>query len=142
MSGITLECHFQKLIFALIRPSANSAYKCHNPKQIKLLTRLLFSLSCLCSHKSEYCFQESPDSLCSSGLQEESISHLPLHCSLFATRRSVFLWKIGETGSKLLKYNDSVLTHTLLFGNAFLITSTNTMFVHKKLISFYLWKVL
>ena len=35
-----------------IRPSQNRAYNCHNPKGIKLLTRLRVGLSHLCEHNT------------------------------------------------------------------------------------------
>ena len=98
-------------------PSANCIYNCHNPKGTNLLlTRLLLNLSHLRSHKFKHSFQDSLNPLYTCGLHEESISYFLLHCPSFPTESPAFLSKIRKTESNLLGYNDSVLTHTILFG--------------------------
>ena len=55
---------FKKNILQFIRPAVNSAYNCHNPKGIKLVTRLRLGLSPLREHKFKHNFQESLNTLC------------------------------------------------------------------------------
>ena len=76
-------------------------------------------------------FQESPSSLRCCRLQEGIISHLPLHYWPLAVWRSVFLLENGEIDSNLLKYNDSVLTPTLLLANSILNPNTIAMVLYE-----------
>ena len=50
---------FKKKLLKFIRPSGNSVFKCHNPKGIKLLTRLRLGLSHLREHKFRHDFLDS-----------------------------------------------------------------------------------
>ena len=50
---------FKKNILQFIRPATNSVYNCHNPKGIKLITRLCLGLNHLREHKFKHNFQES-----------------------------------------------------------------------------------
>ena len=50
---------FKKRILSFIRPSANSTFNCHNPRGIKLLSRLRLGLSHLREHKFKHSFQDS-----------------------------------------------------------------------------------
>ena len=50
---------FRKNIFQLKNLAANSVYNCHNPKEIKLITRLQLGLSHLQEHKFKHNFQDS-----------------------------------------------------------------------------------
>ena len=47
---------FKKRILSLIRPSPNSIFNCHNPRRIKLLSRLRLGLSNLREHKFKHSF--------------------------------------------------------------------------------------
>ena len=47
----------KKKILSFIRPSRNSTFNCHNPKGIKLLSRLRLGLSHLREHKFKYKFK-------------------------------------------------------------------------------------
>ena len=58
---------FKNNILQFIRAAANSVYKCHNPKGIKLITRLRLGLSHLREHKFKHNFQESLNPLCNFG---------------------------------------------------------------------------
>ena len=53
---------FKKHILQFIRPSSNSVYNCHNPKGIKLMTRLRLDLSHLREHKFKHSFEDSKNS--------------------------------------------------------------------------------
>ena len=63
---------FKKRILSFIRPSPNGTFNCHNPKRIKLLSRL----SHLRDHKFKHSFQDSLNPFCSCGKGEvETSSH-------------------------------------------------------------------
>ena len=47
---------FKKRIVAFIRPFANSTFQCHNPKGLKLITRLRLGLCHLRFHKFKHSF--------------------------------------------------------------------------------------
>ena len=49
----------QEKVFENISPSGNSVFRCHNPKEIKLLTSLRLSLSQLREHKFKRGFLDS-----------------------------------------------------------------------------------
>ena len=48
-----------KSLLNFIRPSESTVFNCHNPKRVKLLTRLRLGLSHLCEHKFKHSFQDS-----------------------------------------------------------------------------------
>ena len=50
---------FKSNILKSIRPSPNSAYNCHNPRRICLITRLRLGLSHLRQHKFKHGFQDT-----------------------------------------------------------------------------------
>ena len=50
---------FKKTLLNFIRPSESTVFNCHNPKRVKLLTRLRLGLSHLCEHKFKHSFQDS-----------------------------------------------------------------------------------
>ena len=49
----------EKRVLPFIRPSANSTFNFHNPKEIKLLSRLRLGLSRLREHMFKHSFQDS-----------------------------------------------------------------------------------
>ena len=67
---------FKKIILSFIRPSANSTFNYHNPRGIKLLSRLRLGLSHLREHK--HSFQDSLNPLCICGKGEFEASSAPL----------------------------------------------------------------
>ena len=71
---------FKKSILKFIRPSQNRVYNCHNPKGIKLLTRLRVGLSHLREHKFKHSFQDTFNSICNCDEHIETSSHYLLHC--------------------------------------------------------------
>ena len=58
---------FKEKILNFIRPSPNSFFDCHNPKGIKLITRLRLGLSHLREHKFKHSFQDTINPLCNCG---------------------------------------------------------------------------
>ena len=74
---------FKNTILKFIRPFPSKIFQCHNPKGIKLVTRLRLGLSHLREHKFENSSQDTLNPLCSCGLDIETTSHYFLHCPLF-----------------------------------------------------------
>ena len=72
---------FKKSILKFIRPSQNRVYNCHNPKGIKLLTRLRVDLSHLREHKFKHSFQDTLNTICKCGKDIQISSHHPLEYS-------------------------------------------------------------
>ena len=82
----------KKRILSFIRPSPNSTFNCHNPKGIKLLSRLRLGLSYLREHKFKHSFQDSLNPFCSCGKGEvETGSHYLLYCSNYLEEQLAFL---------------------------------------------------
>ena len=81
---------FKKRILSFTRPSLNSTFNCHNPKGIKILSRLRLGLSHLREHKFKHSFQDSLkpaiSQLCSCGKGEVETSSVLLVCSYLIGR--------------------------------------------------------
>ena len=71
---------FKSNILKFISPKPNNVYYCHNPKGIKLLTRLHVGLSHLCKHKFKHSFQDCLNPLCPCNNEIETCTHYLLHC--------------------------------------------------------------
>ena len=111
---------FKKRILSFIRASANSTFNCHNPRGIKLLSRLRLRLSHLREHKLKHSFQDSLNPFCSCGKGEvKTSSHYLLHCSNYSEERLVLLNTMKNIDMFILQLSDSKFTTILLFGNTF-----------------------
>ena len=67
-----------------MRPSGSTVFNCHNPKGVKLLTRLRLGLSHLGGeHKFKHSTQDSLNPICSCGIDIETSAHVLLHCPNF-----------------------------------------------------------
>ena len=82
---------FKNSLLKFIRPSGNSVFNCHNPRGVKLLTRLRLGLSHLREHKFKHGFQDSLNPICSCGNDIETLAHFLLHCPHYSHERSTFL---------------------------------------------------
>ena len=82
---------FKEKMLNFIRPSPNSFFDCHNPKGIKLITRLRLGLSHLREHKFKHSFQDTINPLCNCGQDIESATHFFLHCPFFINERRTLL---------------------------------------------------
>ena len=116
---------FKEKTLNFIRPYPNSFFDCHNPKGIKLITRLRLGLSHLREHKFKHSFQDTINPLCNCGQDIESSTHFFLHCPFFINERRTLLSTIRSLDNKLLDCTDYDLTQTLLFGNTSQISSNN-----------------
>ena len=118
---------FKKRILSFIRPSAKSTFNCHNPREIKLLSRLRLGLSHLRKHKFKHSFQDSLNPFCSCGKGEvETSSRYLLHCSNYSEERLALLNTIRNIDMSILQLSDSKFTSVLLFGDTSFDNSKNT----------------
>ena len=107
---------FKKSILKFIRPSSNSIFNCHNPKGIKLITRLKLGLSHLRKHKFWHNFQDTLNPICSCGDDIETTFHYVLHCINYLDERRIPLDNLQSIAENIRDENDSQLTELLLFG--------------------------
>ena len=98
-----------------IRPSQNRVYNCHNPKGIKLLTRLRVGLSHLGEHKFKHSFQDTLNPICHCGEYIETISHYLLHCPDYLQERRTLLNTISCIVPNIFDFNNDQLTEILLY---------------------------
>ena len=117
---------FKKKLLKFIRPSGNSIFRCHNPKGIKLLTRLRLGLSHLREHKLKHGFLDSFNPIYICGLNIETSNYFLLHCSNYSSERSTFLSIIKNIDTNILNKNDLKVTETLLYGDSSLDDTNNT----------------
>ena len=71
---------FKKTLLNFIRPSPNTVFNYHNPKGVKLLTRLRLGLSHLRERKFKYSFQGSLNPTCRCDNNIETSAYFLLHC--------------------------------------------------------------
>ena len=121
---------FKKKLLKFIRPSGNSVFRCHNPKGIKLLTRLRLGLSHLREHKFKHGFVDSLNPICSCGQNIETSTHFLLHCSNYPNERLNFLNIIRNIDRNILDKNDLKITETLLYGDSSLDDTNNTLIMN------------
>ena len=99
---------FKKSILEFIRPSQDRFYNCHNPKGIKLLTRLRFGLSHLREH-NKHSFQDTLNATCNT-------YHYLLHCPDYLHERKTFLNTVSCIIPNIFDFNNDQLTEILLYG--------------------------
>ena len=107
---------FKNSVLKFIRPSPDKIFQCHNPKEIKLVTRPRLGQSHLREHKIKHSFQDTLNPLCSCGLDIETTSHYFLHCPLFHAERTTLLNNINEIDNTIFNKRESVVTCILLRG--------------------------
>ena len=107
---------FKKSILKFIRPSSNSIFNCHSPKEIKLITRLRLVLSHLREHKFQHNFQDILNPICSCGDAIKTTVHYLLHCPNFLDERMTLLDNLQSIGENIHNKNDSQISELLLFG--------------------------
>ena len=91
---------------------------CHNPKGVKLLTRLILGLIHLREQKFKHIFQDSFNPICSCGNDIETSAHFFLHYSNFSIERLTFLNIMGSIDRNILTRSNSQVTKTLLYGDS------------------------
>ena len=118
---------FRKSLLKFIRPSGSSAFNCHNPRGVKLLTRLRLGVSHLREHKFKHGFQDSLNPICSCGNDIKTSAHFLLHCPHYSNERSTFLNTIRNINRNIFDKNDLQITETLLYGDSSLDDKSNTL---------------
>ena len=109
-----------------IRPSQNRVYNCHDPKGIKLLTRLRVGLSCLHEHKFKHSFQDTLNRICNCGEDTETTSHYLLHCPDYLHEKKTLLNTVSNIVPNIFDFNNDQLTEILLYGQEDLDNINNT----------------
>ena len=109
---------FKKCILKLTRLSPNIIFNHHNPKKIKLLTRLRLGLIHFCDHKFQHSFQDSLNPICNYGTDIETTARHLLHCSFSSDGRSIFINNIRSISNNILDLNNSKSSEVLSFGNS------------------------
>ena len=99
------------------KPKIQSIFNIFDPPGIKLLTRLRVNLSHLREHKFKHNFLDTPTSLCSCGIENESTINYLLRCPLHALSRKTLLDNIFEIMGSISNLNDDELGNVLLYGN-------------------------
>ena len=121
---------FKRNILKFIRPKPNSVYNSHNPKGIRLITRLRLGLSHLREHKFKHSLQDCLNPLCSCGNDIETSIHFLLHCPTYSNKRMILLNKTKNINYGILELIDTNMTKTLLFDHRSLSDSTNTLILN------------
>ena len=113
-----------------IRPKPNNVYYCHNPKGIKLLTRLRLGLSHLREHKVKHSFQDCLNPLCLCVNEIKTSTHYLLHRSTYTKKRLTLLNKIKSINCSILESSDAAVTKILLFIDNTPSNSSNTVILN------------
>ena len=121
---------FKKKLLKFIRPSGDSVFRCHNPKGIKLLTRIRLCLSHLQEHKSKHGFPDSPNPTCCCGQDIEASTHFLLHYSHYSNERLTFLNIKRNIDRNILNKNDLKVTEALLYGDSSFDYTSNTLIMN------------
>ena len=121
---------FKNSLLDFIRPSGNIAFNCHNPREVKLLTRLGLGLNHLREHKFKHGFQDSLNPICSRGNDIETLAHIFLHCPHYCHERSTFLNTIRNINRHIFDKNDLQITEILLHGDSSLDDESNTLILN------------
>ena len=120
---------FKSNILKFIQPEPNNVYYCHNPKGMRLLTRLRLVLSQLRDHKFKHSFQDCLNPLCFCGNESQRSTHYLLHCLTYTNERVTLLNKIKNINCSIL-FSDANVTKILLFRDNTLRDSSNTLILN------------
>ena len=120
----------KKKLLKFICPSANSVFRYHNLKGIKLLTILTLDLSHLREHKFKHGFLDSLNPIYSCGNNINTSTHFLLNCSNYSYERLTFLNFIRNIDRNILKKNDFKVAETLLYGDSSLNDANNTLIMN------------
>ena len=107
---------FKKRILAFIGPSANSTFQYHNPKALKVITRLRLGLIHLRFHKLKHSFQNALNPICNCGTVETTV-HYFLYCPNSSNEKLTFFKKLQSIDMNILSTDDFNISEVLLFGD-------------------------
>ena len=111
-------------------PSGNSVFRYHNPKRIKLLTRLRPWSNHLQEHKFKHGFLYSHNPICGCDHNIETSTYFLLHCSIYSNERLTFLNIIRNTDRNILNKTDLKVTVTLLYVDSSLNDTRNALIMN------------
>ena len=117
---------FKSNILKFIRLKPNNVYYCHNPKGIKLLTRLRLGLSHRREHKFKRNFQDCFNPRCLCVNEIETSTHYLLHCPTYTNERLTLVNKIKSINCSILESSAAAVTKILQFGDNTLSNFSNT----------------
>ena len=106
---------FKNRLLKFICPSGSSVFNCHNPRGVKLLTRLRLALNHLLEDKFKHGFKDSLNPICSCNNDIETSAHFLLHYPHYSNERSIFLNTIRNINWHIFDKNYLQTTETLLF---------------------------
>lgn len=116
---------FKRSLLHFIRPTAHSIFKIHDPRGLKLLTRLRVGLSHLREHKFRHNFNDTINPSCVCGTNSrETVEHFILHCPIYLTYRCILFDNLRQTIS-VLPFKSSFLVKVLLYGTEQLDSVSN-----------------
>ena len=101
---------------AFIGPSANSTFQYHNPKALKVITRLRLGLIHLRFHKLKHSFQNALNPICNCGTVETTV-HYFLYCPNSSNEKLTFFKKLQSIDMNILSTDDFNISEVLLFGD-------------------------
>ena len=105
---------FKKRILAFIKPPANSAFHCHSPDNLTLITSLRLGLSHLRFHKFKHSFQDALNPIWNCCTVETTIHYL-LHYPNFSNERLKLFNKLQSIDENVLSKDDCNISKVLLF---------------------------
>ena len=108
---------FKNSILKIGRPMPKPTFNIHNPKGLKLLTRLRLGLTHLNELRFNHNFEDCIKPLCSCSLEVESTVHFFLHCHNFVNIRNTLLNKLNNRSCDVTNCSDRSLTELILYGN-------------------------
>ena len=124
----------RKSFLKFIRPSGNSVFRSHNPRGIKLLTRLRLGLSHLREHKFKHGFLDSLNPICSCGQNIETSTHFLVpnyyYVPNYFNERLTFLNIVKNIDRKILRKNDLKVTETLFYRDSSYDDTKNTLIIN------------
>ena len=122
--------YLQEKLLKFIRPSKSRVFRCHNPKEVKLLTRIRLGLSHLREHIFRHGFLDSLNPVCSCGQDIETSTHFLLQCSNYSNKRLTFLNIISSINRNILDNYVFKIMETLLYGDSSSDNTKNTLIMN------------
>ena len=117
---------FKRALLSFIRPKSANVCKIHNPRGLKLLTRLRLGLSHFREHKFRHNFNDTIDPFCLCGTNNlETSEHFLLHCPTYACLRRKLFDNLHNNNILLLPLEKSLIVQILLYGSDNYHTSMN-----------------
>ena len=117
-------------LFKIHMAKPNSIHNCHNPKGIRLITRLCLGSSHLRKCKFKHSLQDYINPLCSCGNDIETSSHILLHSPTYSNEKMMLLNKIKNISYGILELSNTIITKTSLFSDSSFSDVTNTLILN------------